>query len=86
MAKNKIGKHLKFYFSCISNGFEMPKAGLCACSWCDFINEEILMMFKPDEAGMFSYWASLKKGQDYYEFTGLRQTIVLFMAAMNGEL
>lgn len=86
MSKKKIGKHLRFYLACIKNGHEMPKAGLCACAWFDFINEEILMMFKPAKAGMFSYLASLKKGQDYYEFTGLRQTIVLFMAAINGEL
>lgn len=87
MSKKKIGKHLKFYTDCLKNG-EMPKSGLCACSWNYYICEESLMLFKPDNAGMFSYWASLKKGRydDCYIFNKLRQNIVLFMAAINNEL
>jgi hypothetical protein len=86
MAKNKIGKHLQFYMDCMKKG-EMPKAGLCASSWNDYICEESLMLFKPDYAGMFSYWASEKSGyDDCYKFTKLRQTIVLLMAAINNEL
>lgn len=86
MPKKKTGKHLQFYMDCVKNG-EMPKAGLCACSWNDYIYEELLMLFKPDHAGAFSYWASLKGGYDEcFKFTKLRQTIVLFMAAINNEL
>jgi hypothetical protein len=86
MAKKKIGKHLRFYMNCMKNG-EMPRAGLCACAWNDYLMEESLMLFKPDDAGMFSYWGSEKKGYDEcYTFTKLRQTIVLFLAAINNEL
>lgn len=86
MPKKKAGKHLQFYMDCVKNG-EMPKAGLCACSWNDYIYEELLMLFKPDHAGAFSYWASQKKGYtECYKFNKLRQAIVLLMAAINDEL
>lgn len=84
MPKKK--KHLRFYMDCLKKG-EMPKAGLCACSWNDYICEESLILFKPDSVGIFSYWASEKGGyNECYKFNKLRQTIVLFMAAINNEL
>lgn len=86
MLKKKTGKHLQFYMDCLKKG-EMPRTGLCACSWNDYICEELLMLFMPSGSGMFNYWASTKKGYDEcYKFTGLRQTIVLFMACLNNEL
>lgn len=87
MSKKKTGKHLQFYMHCVQNG-EMPRPGLCKCSWGDYISEELLMLFKPEDVGIFSYWASLKikKYDDCYKFNELRQTIVLLMAAINNEL
>lgn len=86
MSKKKVGKHLRFYMDYMKKS-EMPRAGLCACSWNDYISEDLLMLFKPTDAGMFSYWASEKKGCDEcYKFTKLRQTIILFIAALNNEL
>lgn len=85
MAKKKTGKHLQFYMDCMV-AKEMPRAGLCSCSWNDFIDEDLLSIFKPDGISEFKYWASGVKWDKVYIFTPLRQTIVLFMAAMAGEL
>lgn len=67
--------------------------------WIDDEPDEIFELFTPtiddidrlyDEGLCYLYWASglseryTKKR--YHEFTPLRQTIVLFMAAINGEL
>lgn len=86
MNKNKkTGKHLKFYMDCMAKR-EMPKAGLCCCSWCGYIDENILELFEPHNAVPFAYWASRRRNSCAYKFNNLRQTIVLFMAAINGEL
>lgn len=85
MVKKKLGKHLQFYMDCIHKG-RIPRSGLCACSWHDLIDEELLMLFKPDGASTWSYWAAGKTVRFYEEFTELRQTIVLFMACLNDEL
>jgi len=85
MAKNKAGKHIRFYIDCLDKK-RMPESGLCACSWYGLIDEDLLIDFKPELASHFSYWASGRNIACYYKFTKLRQTIVLFMAAINNEL
>lgn len=85
MAKKKAGKHLQFYSDCI-NMDEMPRSGLCGCAWGGYIDEELLFLFKPEYASMWSYWASGDNRYSKKSFSPLRQTIVLFMAAINGEL
>lgn len=93
-----MGKHLKFYEECMKAGV-LPHCGLCHCAAIGLIDHETLERFEPTyedvkEAGnnMDSvYWAS---DMDYDKhdflrmrsFTELRQTIVLFMAAIKGEL
>lgn len=86
MPKKKIGKHLQFYRAYIVGKQLLPCAGLCACSWNDYIDQNTLELFKPEYASIFSYWASGNKTSSYFKFTELRQTIVLFMAAINNEL
>lgn len=86
MPKKKIGKHLQFYMDCISDEI-MPQVGLCNCGWTGLIDGNLLLLFKPEDASVFDYWASgIKHNPCAFNFTELRQTIVLFMAALNNEL
>lgn len=88
-----MGKYLKFYEKCIGAG-RLPHDGLCksfgkvkkfqrfipTCDDFDIMNQE-------DKST--GYWGSGVKYNNirkYCGFTPLRQTIVLFMAAMNNEL
>ena len=79
----------------------MPAAGLCGCAEIELIAQDLLTYFTPfleDEEELVRegygclYWASgisINHGslhQRMYNFTPLRQTIVLFMAAVNNEL
>jgi len=95
--KKKEGKYLKFYKECMETG-KLPihedgdYGGLCFC----LDKDENFTLLKPINDG--GYWAY--DGSNIYEedldrktapivkqkFTTLRQTIVLFMAAMNNEL
>lgn len=95
--KNK--KYLRFYKDCIKTG-EMPCWGLCAAlgvfSNLEFIPEFALIM--PTDSDFMElidgglahvYWGSgLSPGDAArkYTFTPLRQTLVLLMAAIAGEL
>jgi hypothetical protein len=90
----KKTKYLDFYKSCMESG-RMPEDGLCIC----FRANESLKMFEPtvedrlaypinrlflgDDMG---YWGSGDSDPKLFEFTPLRQTIVLFLAACSGEL
>ncbi len=87
MAKKKIGKHLQFYRDCMADGL-MPYVGLCRCGMYDIINNDLLNdYFTPEDfMDAISFWASGEKNDCCYNFTPLRQTIVLFMAAINQEL
>lgn len=85
MPKKKYGKYLQFYMDCMKNQ-EMPKAGLCCCSWTGYIEEKQLDLFIPSGVNPFAYWCNKRKDECPYKFNKLRQTIVLFMAAINGEL
>lgn len=93
MAK-KIGKHLQFYIDCHKNK-ELPGFGLCYCARHGHIDSSIFELFEPticDEDNLIaeghdlSYWASGDEGINAFKFTPLRQSIILFMAAINGEL
>lgn len=92
-----IGKHLQLYI----NYFEkttLPKEGLCGCADINLIDSNILKeYFEPSDSELITlefenhsrvYWGSGLEDGDWglYEFTPLRQTIVLLMAAIAGEL
>jgi hypothetical protein len=96
-----MGKHLDFYKKCVKDGNRMPyhyghyNGGLCGIAYnSDLIDKELLELFRPIGADVLKYetaqsgfWGYGKIGFNYAtEFTALRQTIVLFMAAMNNEL
>lgn len=97
MAKNKIGKHLQFYMDCMKRG-SMPCAGLCGCADDKDISEKMFLLMEPTVEDYIRlnnrnmntvWWASgiRNRGKDRIStFTPLRQTIVLFMAALNNEL
>lgn len=89
-------KYLKFYYECLEKG-EIPHNGLCNCfgisyddtTWApseDYGDD--LRLFFPNESGVNSgYWAcEFNSVNNHRLFTPLRQTIVLFLAALNGEL
>ncbi len=88
--KKKKGKYLKFYNDAIKYG-KMKDAGLCEC----FEFDGFIVLFEPtyenkdelrDNKKSVMYWGSDNGNWLCYKFTPLRQTIVLFMAAMNNEL
>jgi hypothetical protein len=92
-------KHIEFYEACMKTG-KTPNSGLCNCTGPGWggLNEELLKLFEPNKqekrqleySGMsYVYWASgvkIDHPDAYWTFTSLRQTIVLLMAAMSGEL
>lgn len=94
MKKEK--KYLKFYEECIEKG-SMDKQGLCN----NFRLDTLLPLFEPESETEYPPLMSLNSRYCHWafdgesnptdvpsslEFTELRQTIVLFMAAMNEEL
>lgn len=95
MPKKKLGKHLQFYMDCMIADCKMPKigysninGGLCRAVAQGDLSENIFKLFSCGQ-GIYSYWAHIGDGHSYasaYEFNPLRQTIVLFMAAISGEL
>lgn len=81
-----MGKNIKFYLKCMKNK-RMPYWGLCSSHSAGIIDS--IYLFKPistDKVLNVCYWASGTTNSRHFEFTTLRQTIVLFMAAMNNEL
>lgn len=89
-------KHMEFYFACMESG-ELPDDGLCRCKAVDQIR---LAIFEPTlsekdtlraERKPVGYWANGEAflhqtmGEMTRGFTPLRQTIVLFMAALNDD-
>lgn len=88
----KRKKHLEFYYRCMTDG-RMPWHGLCN----NDLDKRRLKLFKPagmeemDRAWSVQYWAcefedSYDRRRSQYNFGPTRQTIVLFLAAMSGEL
>ena len=86
-------KYLDFYQKYAKKGV-LPTNGLCA----SFRDDELFRLIDPDEGERISYWGYdgiIRDGletvsppyhDEHYGFTSLRQTVVLLMAAMNGEL
>lgn len=96
MYKKKLGKHLQFYMDCMTKGC-MDDFGLCNA----LKSKDTLDLFLPtdddiktlkEEGLSVLYWGSglsldnKYDHQRYWVLTPLRQTIVLFMAAINNEL
>lgn len=86
----KIGKYLKFHFECMASN-KLPVNGLCNC----FKNDDNLKIFEPSEhrskelyfnGEPYIFWGKDDYSQSANHYSNLRQTIVLLMAAMNGEL
>ena len=89
----KQGKYLKFYYESLEAG-RMPSGGLCG----EFSGDELFNLMKPDyPIGFWGYdsegfWTihfpNHNSDSSIIEksFSPLRQTIVLFCAAMNNEL
>jgi hypothetical protein len=88
--------HLDFYHKCLDDG--LPYGGLCACADHGLIDEYLFELFEPTDDDIIiinscnlSLWfwgAGLPFGDpgNIGTFTPLRQTIILFMAALNNEL
>ena len=85
-----MGKYLKFHEKCMKTG-KIPNYGLCNC----FPNNRKLELLSPDSDERYDllysgfpmvYWGRDNYNQSIDDYSKLRQTIVLFMAAMNGEL
>lgn len=94
MTKKKPGKHLQFYMDCINNDCTMPSSfdcpnygGLCNVVDMGLISYEIFKLFSEGQ-NPISFWATgnNRPYDNRFTFTPLRQTIVLFMAAINDEL
>ena len=94
--KNKM-KHMDYHNRCMQTGETIGGYGLCHEALCGRIDPKTLELFEPtDEDKKWLIWEGKSVGywgidgpydyMTYDKFTPLRQTIVLFMAAMNGEL
>lgn len=100
MAKKKT-KYLELYYEWMEKGevIETPHTytygGLCSTEL--FNSKDFWDLFKPEDTErvgvhQHAYWAAgvrfktAKNRKCTHGFTPLRQTIVLFLAAMNGEL
>lgn len=70
-------KYLPYYKKCMKEGV-MDKPLLCA----KFPSDKLLKLFYPAESSDIPYISNFYG----YHFGPMRQTILLFMAAMNGEL
>lgn len=82
----KKKKYLPLYEKWIKTG-RLPNNGLCAI----FPQDELFDLIDPEEGAHETYWGyeGSMKVPDltmWYEFTTLRQNVVLLMAAMAGEL
>lgn len=90
----KKKKYLPLYKKWIISG-RIPEYGLCESA---DDNNELCNTFYPGKKLIESYWGSIDiwKNKKYsnlidvdrirFEFTPLRQTIILFMAAINDEI
>lgn len=77
-------------------GVSVIKGGLCRAVDTGLLSEQIFKFFSDDQNGLH-YWADKDYEEEghilhpdfslrQFEFNSLRQTIVLFMAAINNEL
>lgn len=100
MSKNKKYNYLTFWENCMNTGMLPIASGLCdeagECS--DNLDPKLLDLFRPtaydnkwivwEGNSLFAWGSGVPEGHqdEWGVFTPLRQTIVLFMAAMNGDL
>lgn len=92
----KKTKYMDFYTDCMIAGERLPygRFGICYSferfigrDESDIINELFLPLDEEYDKIKHSWWASGSNTNPLYgEFTTLRQTIVLFLAAMHDEL
>lgn len=78
---------LDFYYEYLETG-HLPTPGLCFTA---IANYDELEDFEPkkedeDEPLFWDYWGLDEGYVSFHDFTPLRQNIVLFIAAMRGEL
>lgn len=86
-------KYLPLYYKWMETGLIDGIGGLCNnfAHW-NIVKQEweypdkIFKLMTPLDMPEETYWASDVDMYEPYEFGGLRQNIVLLMAAMNGEL
>jgi hypothetical protein len=86
-----MGKYLDFYKKCMKKGMprdnwlNTPCEGLCESFIQNDLGTDDLDLFEPIDyqynSNVPAYW-----GGEIGIFTPLRQTVVLFLAAMNNEL
>jgi len=85
--------YLDFYYKCMKTG-RLPNDGLCNY-FGFFIGDNMTFdLMRPhvselENTGEMGYWGMdgfKEEERNGYDFTPLRQNVVLFMAAMNGEL
>jgi hypothetical protein len=79
-------KYLKLYYEWIKTGV-IPSNGLCSI----FCHDELFQLIDPERGDRITYWGHEAENtvcdiEKWYEFTPLRQNVVLLMAAMNNEL
>ena len=93
-------KKKPYYLNCYKKWLSvgsMPDEGLCICFAHDDLTHSEVKQFEPNDSDLKQYKIRRKSGGTYWgsdsssdpryhEFTPLRQTIVLFLAAMNNEL
>jgi hypothetical protein len=91
-------KYLPLYYEWMETGL-LPHSGLCRCLNV-FNDNKLFNLVTPDsQQGYWAYWHEFRKTPLYtqdvsremsmklqYSFNPLRQNILLFLAAMNGEL
>lgn len=84
--KKYLGYHRRFMKEGILNHNDplcYKEVGLCKA----LEGDELLKLFTPDYSPYgHSWWGSDAQGHMRGQYTPLRQTIVLFLAAMNNEL
>lgn len=81
-------KYLPLYYEWMKSGFTSDE-GLCNSLPDDKYTSQLLSLFRPYGIS-YIYWGYGEENANTYDvinkFTPLRQTIILFMAAINNEL
>ena len=84
-------KYLDFYYECLETGY-LPGSGLCHT---DVASTDLFQLIKPTDEDIDKlygegkpvvWWGMGDFEHSTYEFSPLRQNLILLMAALNGEL
>lgn len=93
--RKKFYDHVKYWNTCMKKSRTIRGYGLCSDALRGHLNKKLLDLFEPTdndwkwlkwEEKNTIYWGSDSNLCEWGEFTELRQTIVLFMAAMKKQL